>query len=124
MRTIANASPVVVATSPVSKPQLSPEVQAMMAEIARLKAENEALTKSKPESKPSIRVTDKGGISVYGIGRFPVTLYRKQWVKLLALADEIRAVIEANTARLDASEAAHAATKAAAKPQAPTTAQQ
>jgi hypothetical protein len=45
-------------------------------------------------------VSEKGGVSVYGLGRFPVTLYKEQWAKLLAMADEIRAFIKENDTRL------------------------
>ena len=64
--------------------------QDLQAELERLKAENEAL-KAKTTRATSIRVSEKGGVSVYGLGRFPVTLYKEQWVKLLDMADDIRA---------------------------------
>jgi hypothetical protein len=48
----------------------------------------------------TIRVSDKGGVSVYGLGRFPVTLYKEQWLKLLDMADEIRKFIAENDAKL------------------------
>jgi hypothetical protein len=73
--------------------------EAMQAELARLKAENEALKKGNERSM-SLKVSEKGGVSVYGLGRFPVTLYKEQWVKLLAMADEIRAFLKANDALL------------------------
>lgn len=69
------------------------------AELARLRAENEAL-KSRARKGMNLRVSDKGGVSVYGLGRFPVTLYKEQWLKLLDMADEIRAFIRENDARL------------------------
>ena len=47
-----------------------------------------------------IKVSDKGGVSVYGLGRFPVTLYQEQWLKLLGMADDIRAFIAANEQQL------------------------
>ena len=47
-----------------------------------------------------IRVSDKGGVSIYGLGRFPVTLYKEQWLKLLSMADEIRKFIAENEAKL------------------------
>ena len=59
-------------------------------ELARLRAENEAL---RARRGAPLRVSDKGGVSVYGLGRFPVTLYKEQWIRLLAMADEIRAFI-------------------------------
>jgi hypothetical protein len=67
----------------------------LKAEIERLRAENEALKKP-ARGQMSLKVSEKGGLSVYGLGRFPVTLYREQWVKLLGMADEIRNFIREN----------------------------
>ena len=64
----------------------------LRAEIERLRAEHESL-KRPTRGQISLRVSEKGGLSVYGLGRFPVTLYREQWEKLLSIADEIRAFI-------------------------------
>ena len=64
----------------------------MKAELERLKAENEAL-KSRSSRAISMKVSEKGGLSVYGLGRFPITLYKEQWTKLLDLEKEIRAFI-------------------------------
>jgi hypothetical protein len=47
-----------------------------------------------------MKVSEKGGVSVYGMGRFPVTLYKEQWLKLLSMSDEIRAFIGENEAQL------------------------
>jgi hypothetical protein len=52
--------------------------------------------------KPTLKVGAKGGVCVYGIGRFPVTLYREQWERLLGEADNIRAFIAANASVLKA----------------------
>jgi hypothetical protein len=71
----------------------------LKAELARLKAENEQL-KSQRGRAVSLKVSEKGGVSVYGLGRFPVTLYKEQWTKLLSMADEIRAFIKENDASL------------------------
>lgn len=69
-------------------------------ELERLRAENEAL-KAKGTSRPSgMKVSEKGGLSVYGLGRFPVTLYKEQWLKLLDMADEIRTFIKSNEDKL------------------------
>jgi len=73
----------------------------LKAELERLKAENERLKNERGRS-PSLKVSEKGGVSVYGLGRFPVTLYKEQWTKLLDMADEIRAFIRDNDARLKA----------------------
>ena len=71
----------------------------LRAELEKLKAENAAL-KSRPARSVSMKVSEKGGLSVYGLGRFPVTLYQEQWLKLLDLAEEIRAFIKENEGRL------------------------
>jgi len=75
--------------------------EAMKAELERLKAENEAL-KSRGNKPISLKIGEKGGVSVYGLGRFPVTLYKEQWLKLLDRADEIRAFLKENDAKLKA----------------------
>jgi len=67
----------------------------LKAEIERLKAENAAL-KAPTRGTISLKVSEKGAVSVYGMGRFPVTLYKEQWEKLLATSDQIKAFIEAN----------------------------
>ena len=64
----------------------------LKAEIERLRAENDALKKP-ARGRVYLKVSEKGGLSVYGMGRFPVTLYREQWEKLLSMNDEIRAFI-------------------------------
>jgi hypothetical protein len=69
------------------------------AEIERLRAENERLKRTASRGV-SLKVSEKGGVSVYGLGRFPVTLYQEQWVKLLDMAEEIRAFIRDNAASL------------------------
>lgn len=71
----------------------------LKAELERLRSENAALKKSQAGGT-RIKVSDKGGVSVYGLGRFPVTLYKEQWLKLLSMADDIRAFIEANAPHL------------------------
>ena len=69
------------------------------AELERLRAENERL-KKRTERTTSLKVSEKGGVSVYGLGRFPVTLYKEQWTKLLDMAEDIRAFIKENDAKL------------------------
>jgi hypothetical protein len=71
----------------------------LLAQIAKLQAENAAL-KAKPARSLSLKVTEKGGISLYGMGRFPVTLYRSQWEQVIAHGEQIKAFIEANAASL------------------------
>jgi hypothetical protein len=71
----------------------------LRAEVERLRAENETL-KSKMSRPTSIRVSQKGALSVYGLGRFPVTLYKEQWLKLLSMAGDIKQFIAENEAKL------------------------
>jgi hypothetical protein len=73
------------------------------AELERLRAENAAL-KSRPARAVSLKVSEKGGLSVYGLGRFPVTLYKEQWTKLLDMADDIRTFLKENDAKLKTKE--------------------
>jgi hypothetical protein len=75
----------------------------MKAELDRLRNENAALKKG-ASSSLRLKVSEKGALSVYGMGRFPVTLYKEQWLKLLRMSDEIRAFIAANDAQLKAKE--------------------
>lgn len=72
-------------------------------ELQRLRAENERLKKGSSRGM-SLKVSEKGGVSVYGLGRFPVTLYKEQWKKLLDMGDEIRNFIEANDSQLKGKE--------------------
>jgi len=69
------------------------------AELERVKAENERLRRTASHGM-CIKVSEKGGVSVYGLGRFPVTLYKEQWEKLLDMADELRAFIRENASSL------------------------
>lgn len=72
-------------------------------ELDRLRRENEALKKGASRGV-SLKVSEKGGVSVYGLGRFPITLYKEQWLKLLDMADDIRTFISANESRLKTKE--------------------
>ena len=71
----------------------------LKAELERLRSENERL-KSRAVKGTSLKVSEKGGVSVYGLGRFPVTLYKEQWTKLLAMADDIKAFLTEHDAEL------------------------
>ena len=73
----------------------------LKAELERLRRENAALKRG-ASSGIRIKVSEKGAVSVYGMGRFPVTLYKEQWLKLLDMAAEIRAFIAANESQLKA----------------------
>jgi hypothetical protein len=75
----------------------------MQAELERLRAENAQL-KIKDKGCLSLKVSEKGGVSLYGMGRFPVTLYKEQWLRILASAPEIEAFIRENDAKLKTKE--------------------
>ncbi|OHD55144.1 MAG: hypothetical protein A2096_08050 [Spirochaetes bacterium GWF1_41_5] len=75
------------------------DVDELKQELERLKAENEALKKTGSRGT-SLKVSEKGAVSVYGLGKFPVTLYKEQWEKVLAMADEIKSFIAANESKL------------------------
>jgi len=71
----------------------------LKAEVERLRRENEAL-KQRNVRGVSLKVSEKGGVSVYGLGRFPITLYQEQWTKLLDMADQIRDFIKEHVSEL------------------------
>lgn len=71
----------------------------LKAELERLRNENAALKKG-AATGITMKVSEKGAVSIYGMGRFPVTLYKEQWLKLLDMSDDIRTFIAANDARL------------------------
>ncbi len=75
----------------------------LKAEIERLRAENDKL-KNKGVRGLSLKVSEKGGLSLYGVGRFPVTLYKEQWRKILGMAAEIEAFIQENDRSLKTKE--------------------
>ena len=75
----------------------------MRAELERLRQENAALKKG-ASAGLRLKVSEKGALSVYGMGRFPVTLYKEQWLKLLDMGDDIRSFIVANDGQLKAKE--------------------
>jgi hypothetical protein len=78
--------------------------ETMEQRLARLEAENKAL-KDQVERKSGqlrLKISEKGGLSVYGLGRFPVTLYKEQWSRLLDYADEIKAFLKDNDQQLKA----------------------
>ena len=71
----------------------------MRREIERLRAENEAL-KTKERRGTHLKVSEKGGVSLYGMRRFPITFYKEEWERILGMADEIRAFMRENAAAL------------------------
>jgi hypothetical protein len=75
----------------------------LRAELARLQQENAALRQGAARGV-SMKVSEKGGLSIYGLGRFPITLYKEQWTRLLDMADEIRQFIAANQGKLKTKE--------------------
>ena len=73
--------------------------------LARIEAENQTLREQLEQRKTGqlrLKVSEKGGLSLYGLGRFPVTLYKEQWGRLLDYADEIRKFLKANDQELKA----------------------
>jgi hypothetical protein len=84
-------------TMPTSEDLMSDED--LKAELERLRKENESLKKGAAKGI-SMKVSEKGGLSVYGLGRFPITLYQEQWTKLLDISDDIRAFIAAHQGEL------------------------
>ena len=73
-----------------------PTKEELLARIAEL----EKQVTTQKGGKLEFRVSEKGGVSVYGLGRFPVTLYQEQWARLLDAADDLRVFIEENKSRL------------------------
>ncbi len=71
----------------------------LKAELERLRNENAALKKG-AATGISMKVSEKGALSIYGMGRFPVTLYKEQWLKLMDMSDQIRGFIAANDDKL------------------------
>ena len=63
-------------------------------------AELEKQVQGRQRGSLDFKVSEKGGVSVYGLGRFPVTLYYEQWVRLLDQAEQIRAFLDENKSRL------------------------
>jgi hypothetical protein len=96
----------VVAPTPPTPPTESPEVTAMRAQLAALKLENETLAAQREADKAAkarnitIKIGEKGGVVVSGLGRFPTTLYADQWPLLLAAGPTILAFIDAHKAEL------------------------
>jgi hypothetical protein len=79
----------------------------LKAELERLRAENERL-KKRSSRGVTMKVSEKGGLSVYGLGRFPVTLYKEQWIRLLDMAEDIKSFIRENEGVLKSKDGAAA----------------
>jgi hypothetical protein len=75
----------------------------MQAELERLRAENAQL-KNRDKGGLTLKVSEKGAVSLYGMGRFPVTLYKEQWLRILGNASEIETFIRDNESRLKSKE--------------------
>lgn len=96
-RTVAVPSSV----TPIGAKVVSPSpADAMLAEIERLRAENDALKNKAGGGSLRCKVSEKGALSIYGLGRFPVTLYKGQWERLIGFIPTVQAFIEANAATL------------------------
>ncbi|MGA7414279.1 MAG: hypothetical protein WBW33_27665 [Bryobacteraceae bacterium] len=92
-----------VIAHPASRENNSMSEEDLKAELERAKAEIESL-KTRRNASTSMKVSEKGALSVYGLGRFPVTLYQEQWTKLLAMSDQIKAFIVENKDKLKVKE--------------------
>ena len=80
---------------------MSDEDADLKAELERLRRENEELKQRRSGPRPvSLKVSQKGAVSLYGLGRFPVTLYKEQWERVLEMADEIRSFLREHDAEL------------------------
>lgn len=75
-------------------------VEQQVLALEALAAENEALKKAAANEGSRLKVSEKGALSVYGLGRFPVTLYKEQWRRLISWVREIEAFLDANDAIL------------------------
>jgi hypothetical protein len=78
---------------------MSPADDDLRGELERLRAENEAL-KAKERRATRLQVSEKGGVSLYGLRRFPITFYADEWERMLGMADEIRAFVRDNAGKL------------------------
>ena len=87
----------------ITNPQSLQTDERSRCKLERLHAENETL-KKRSEKGLALKVSQKGGVSVYGLGRFPVTLYKEQWEKLLDMKDDILSFIQENEAQLKTKE--------------------
>lgn len=106
---ISGGTPVTTWASPdafaAANPDWGKTTEGMMTMIGLQRAQNEALKSAKSSPRNiSFKVSEKGALSAYGLGRFPVTLYREQWERLLAMSSEIAAFIQANSGRLTTKE--------------------
>jgi hypothetical protein len=75
----------------------------LKAELERLRTENARL-KNKGAGGLNLKVSEKGAVSLYGLGRFPVTLYKEQWLRILASASDIETFIRENDRKLKTKE--------------------
>jgi hypothetical protein len=71
----------------------------MQAEL-ELRWKGRAQRKTKAKAGIHLKVSEKGAVSLYGMGRFPITLYKEQWLRILASAAEIETFIHENESKL------------------------
>lgn len=79
---------------------LQATIEALRAANSKLAADNVKLTVAVAAPRVTLKVSEKGGVSLYGLGRFPVTLYHDQWIRVLGMADQIREFLTANKDKL------------------------
>ena len=80
---------------------MATDLKKLEAQLAQLQAENAALKETRHAARPfSLKVSDKGAVSVYGLGRFPVTLYKTQWEMLISRIEEVKTFIKVNESKL------------------------
>jgi hypothetical protein len=77
-----------------------PSYEELKAELEKVKAQKEKVR----TGELSFKVSEKGAVSVYGLGRFPVTLYQEQWTRLLGVAEDLKKFIVENSSKLKVKE--------------------
>jgi hypothetical protein len=87
----------VLQISPCEEHMTEPTYEELKARLSQLEKEVETKKRS---GEMTFKIGEKGGVSVYGLGRFPVTLYYEQWNRLLGAAEDIKKFMEENKSKL------------------------
>jgi hypothetical protein len=77
-----------------------PTYEELKAELEKVKSQKDKVR----TGELSFKVSEKGAVSVYGLGRFPVTLYQEQWTRLLGVAEDLKQFIVENSSKLKVKE--------------------